>query len=109
MAVKDAYEANKDRAGLACSMKNAGVGVGLPDKGRAKAIVKDGMVELYTAASDIGQGCRTVFIQMMHNGTGLPLNKIKLSNGSTEDSPDSGTTSGSRQTLITGEAVKGVA
>ena len=42
-------------------MKNAGVGVGLPDKGRAKAIVKDGMVELYTAASDIGQGCRTVF------------------------------------------------
>ena len=109
LAVKDAYEANKDRAGLACSMKNAGVGVGLPDKGRAKAIVKDGMVELYTAASDIGQGCRTVFIQMMHNGTGLPLNKIKLSNGSTEDSPDSGTTSGSRQTLITGEAVKGVA
>ena len=46
---------------------------------------------------------------MMHDGTGLPVEKIDLSKGSTEDSPDSGTTSGSRQTLITGEAVKGLA
>ena len=109
LAIKDIYEANKGRAGLACAMKNAGVGVGLPDKGRARAVIKNGVVELYTAASDIGQGCRTVFMQMMHEGTGLPVEKIDLSKGSTEDSPDSGTTSGSRQTLITGEAVKGIA
>ncbi len=35
LAVKDAYESNPGRAGIACAMKNAGVGVGLPDKGRA--------------------------------------------------------------------------
>ena len=46
-------------------MKNAGVGVGLPDKGRAKLAVRDGKIELYSAASDIGQGCATVFVQMV--------------------------------------------
>ena len=30
LAVKDAYESNPGRAGIACAMKNAGVGVGLP-------------------------------------------------------------------------------
>ena len=52
-------------------MKNAGVGVGLPDKGRAKLVVHDGKVELYSAASDIGQGCATVFVQMVAETTGL--------------------------------------
>ena len=46
-------------------MKNAGVGVGLPDKGRAKLAVRDGKIELYSAASDIRQGCATVFVQMV--------------------------------------------
>ena len=65
LAVKDVYEANMDHAGIACAMKNSGVGVGLPDKGRAKVIIRDGKVELYSAASDIGQGCFTVFVQVM--------------------------------------------
>ena len=109
LAVKDVFEANRGRAGIACALKNSGVGVGLPDKGRARAEVVDGKLIVYTAASDIGQGCRTVFTQIVQTATGLPLEKIELSKGSTEDSPDSGTTSGSRQTLITGEAVRGLA
>ncbi len=106
LAVKDAYEQNPGRAGIACAMKNAGVGVGLPDKGRCKLVVKDGMVELYSAASDIGQGCATVFLQVLAETTGLPLSKIKNMGSNSEVAPDSGTTSGSRQTLITGEAVR---
>ncbi len=106
LSVKDVFEKNIGHAGIACAMKNAGVGVGLPDKGRAKIIVENGTAVLYTAASDIGQGCRTVFLQMMSSGSGLPYDAIRLEVGSTETSPDSGTTSGSRQTLITGEAVK---
>ena len=108
-AVKDAYEKHKGHAGIACAMKNAGVGVGLPDKGRAKIIIKDGLVELYCAASDIGQGCATVFIQMIVEATGLPRKKIRNMGCNSELAPDSGTTSGSRQTLISGEAVRGVA
>ena len=73
LAVKDVYEANMDHAGIACAMKNSGVGVGLPDKGRCKLAVRNGVVELYSAASDIGQGCATVFLQMLAEATGLPL------------------------------------
>ncbi|WP_191399627.1 selenium-dependent xanthine dehydrogenase [Flavonifractor sp. An306] len=106
LAVKDVYEANMDHAGIACAMKNSGVGVGLPDKGRAKVIIRDGKVELYSAASDIGQGCFTVFVQVMAQTLGLPKEKLKCMGANSELAPDSGTTSGSRQTLITGEAVR---
>ncbi len=105
LAVKDVYEQNADHAGIACAMKNSGVGVGLPDKGRCRLAVRNGVVELYSAASDIGQGCATVFLQMLAEATGLPLEKLRNMGANSEVAPDSGTTSGSRQTLITGEAV----
>ena len=105
-AVKDVYEQNAERAGIACAMKNAGVGVGLPDKGRAKLVVNDEVVEIYSAGSDIGQGCSTIFMQMVAQATGLPKKNIKTMPCGSEFAPDSGTTSGSRQTLITGEAIR---
>ena len=109
-AVKPYYDkAPKDSVGIACAMKNAGVGVGLPDKGRAKLVVEDGIVRIYVAASDIGQGCQTVFCQDVAEAANLPIYKIWYGVASTENSPDSGTTSGSRQTLVTGEAVRGAA
>ena len=106
LAVKEAYEANPGRAGIACAMKNAGVGVGLPDKGRAKLIVNHGVVELYSAASDIGQGCATVFVQIAAQTLGMKREQIHNMGSNSELAPDSGTTSGSRQTLISGEAVR---
>ena len=107
-AVKDAYEANYPNVGLACAMKNAGVGVGLPDTGRAKLIVNDGVIEIYCGASDIGQGCATIFIQMAAEALNLPKSKFKNMGCNSEFDPDSGTTSGSRQTLISGEAIRRV-
>ena len=106
LAVKDVYERNAGRAGIACAMKNSGVGVGLPDTGRCRLRVRDGAVELYAAASDIGQGCATVFLQILAQATGLPREKLVNMGANSEVAPDSGTTSGSRQTLITGEAVR---
>lgn len=108
-AVKEVYEKNMDHAGIACSMKNAGVGVGLPDKGRAKLVIEDGVCVIYCAASDIGQGCLTVFCQAVAETTGLSLSRIRNAVANTENAPDSGTTSGSRQTLLSGEAVRGAA
>lgn len=105
-AVKEAYDANYPNVGLACAMKNAGVGVGLPDKGRAKLIVNNGIIEIYCGASDIGQGCATVFVQMVAETLNLPKSKIVNKGCNSELSPDSGTTSGSRQTLISGEAIR---
>jgi aldehyde oxidoreductase len=108
LAVKDVYEKNKDRAGIACAMKNAGVGVGLPDKGRAKIVIEDGICNVYCAASGLGQGVATVFMQITGEATGLPFEKINIRRPNSENSPDSGTSSGSRQTLISGEAVRRV-
>ena len=108
-AVKDAYYAHPGRAGIACAMKNAGVGVGLPDKGRCNIRVEDGVAVVYAATSDIGQGCNTVFTQDVAEACGLPRRCIANGECSTENAPDSGTTSGSRQTVVTGEAVRGAA
>ncbi len=107
LAVRDVFEKHPGHAGIACAMKNAGVGVGLPDKGRAKLQVEKGDVVIYSAASDIGQGCLTVFCQDIAEITGLPMSRIRNAVSNTENAPDSGTTSGSRQTLLTGEAVRG--
>ena len=105
-AVREAYEQNAGHAGIACAMKNTGVGVGLPDKGRARLEVRGGVVEIYAAASDIGQGCATVFLQILSETAGLRRDQMRNMGSSSELAPDSGTTSGSRQTLITGEAVR---
>ena len=109
LAVLDVFEANPGRVGIACAMKNAGVGVGLPDKGRCNIRIEDGRAVVYSATSDIGQGCNTVFLQDVAEATDLPLARIRNGECSTEAAPDSGTTSGSRQTVITGEAVRGAA
>ena len=109
LVVKEAYEQHPGHAGIACAMKNSGVGVGLPDKGRARIVIENGSCVIYSAASDIGQGCSTVFCQIAAQVTGLPLKLIRNGKSNTENAPDSGTTSGSRQTLLTGEAVRGAA
>jgi selenium-dependent xanthine dehydrogenase len=109
-AVKPYYDEavkNGDPVGLACAMKNAGVGVGLPDWGRAKLIVEDdAKVHIYSGASCIGQGLGTVLTQMVVTNAGVRPEDIVYERSNTWIAPDSGDTSGSRQTLITGEAVR---
>ena len=101
----DAAVAAGKPVGLACAMKNAGVGVGIPDTGRVKLIVEpDGKLHIYSGASCIGQGLGTVLVQNVVEYTGLSRADIVYERSNTWIAPDSGTTSGSRQTLITGEA-----
>lgn len=104
-AVKDEY-LNAKYVGIGCAMKNAGVGVGIPDTGRVRLLIKDGKVHIFAGASCIGQGLGTVLMQMVGEVTGLSNDKIVYERSNTYEAPDSGTTSGSRQTLITGEACR---
>ncbi len=104
-AVKPYYEKAK-YAGLACAMKNAGVGVGIPDTGRVRLAVEDGKVHIFAGASCIGQGLGTVLTQMICDQTGLGHEDMVYERSNTYSAPDSGTTSGSRQTLFTGEACR---
>ena len=109
-AVKEEY----DRAwkagepvGIACAMKNAGVGVGIPDWGRCKLIVeRDGRLHIYSGASCIGQGLGTVLVQVVCTNTPLRREDVVYERSNTLIAPDSGDTSGSRQTLVTGEACR---
>ena len=104
-AVKPYYDKAK-YVGIACAMKNAGVGVGIPDTGRVRLVVKEGKVHILAGASCIGQGLGTVLTQMVCDQTGLSRDDVVYERSNTYDSPDSGTTSGSRQTLFTGEACR---
>ena len=102
-AIKPYYDKGK-YVGLACAMKNSGVGVGLPDTGRCRLVVKDGKIHIEAGASCIGQGLGTVLVQMCCEMLDLPRSAVVYERSNTFEAPDSGTTSGSRQTTITGEA-----
>ncbi len=104
-AVKPYFDKAK-YVGVACAMKNAGVGVGIPDTGRCRLTVEDGKVHIRAGASCIGQGLGTVLVQMCCDQLGLKQQDIVYERSNTFEAPDSGTTSGSRQTLITGEACR---
>lgn len=105
LAVKDVYEKSKC-VGIACCMKNAGVGVGLPDIGRCNLVVIDGKVHIRTSAACIGQGLGTILTQIICETTGLLPQQIILDLPDTKFAPDSGTTTASRQTVFTGEATR---
>jgi selenium-dependent molybdenum hydroxylase 1 len=105
-AVREAYESHPHAAGIACAMKNTGTGVGLPDTGRVKLKILNGKVVVLTSAACIGQGLATIATQIVNEATGLPIDRIEVGAPDTFLTPDSGTTTASRQTLFTGEAVR---
>ena len=92
------------KAGIACAMKNAGLGVGIPDTGRCRIGIKDGKVHLWSAAACIGQGMGTVMVQMAAQTLGVSVDQIVYHEPDTALAPNSGVTTASRQTLFTGEA-----
>ena len=92
------------KAGIACAMKNSGLGVGVPDVGRVRIEVSGGKLHLYSSAACIGQGMGTVQTQIVQETTGLPLETIVYHGPDTALTPNAGNTTASRQTLFTGEA-----
>ncbi|MGP1507565.1 MAG: selenium-dependent xanthine dehydrogenase [Sphaerochaeta sp.] len=105
MAVKDEFYSHP-HAGIACAMKNAGVGVGLPDYGRVRLEVKDGKVIIHCGGSCLGQGMCTVMKQIVCDVTGLERDKVVEEKANSFNAPDSGTSSGSRHTTVSGEAAR---
>lgn len=104
-AVKEVYESNPF-VGIACAMKNVGVGLGYPDIGRCKLNVVNGKLYIHVGAPCIGQGMGTVMLQIACKTTGLNISNLIFVNGRTNLLPNTGGTSASKQTLVTGEAVR---
>lgn len=104
-AVKEDFESGP-YAGIACAMKNAGIGVGLPDIGRCRLTIINGKVHVRCGAACIGQGMGTINAQMVCETTGISYDKIVVEAPDTAITPNSGTTTASRQTVFSGEATK---
>ena len=102
-AVKESFDKAK-HPGISACFKNSGVGVGLPDTGRCIASVEKGKIHLRSSAACIGQGMATVMLQMACESTGFPPDVFFVEPPDTVRTPNSGTTTASRQTVFTGEA-----
>lgn len=105
LAVKDVYE-QAEVAGISSFFKNSGVGVGLPDTGRCIISVEEGKIHVRTSAACIGQGMATVTTQIACETLNLPPEMIVAETPDTRRTPNSGTTTASRQSLFTGEATR---
>lgn len=105
LAVKDEYD-NNNIVGIACAMKNSGLGVGVPDIGRCILSIEGEKVHIRTSAACIGQGLGTILTQILCETTNLSPRDIIVDNPDTLLTPNSGITTASRQTVFTGEATK---
>ena len=104
-AVKDAFDNNK-HVGIACAFKNAGLGVGIPDTGRCRIVIRNGKAIIRTSAACIGQGVGTIATQILCETTELTPEFVYFDSPDTFKTPNSGTTTASRQTVFTGEATR---
>ncbi len=105
LAVKDLYRGAK-YAGIACGIKNTGIGNGVPEFGRARIRVeRDGRLTIYQGYTEMGQGLYTVLIQCACEVTGLDprLFDVRVD---TERPVDCGMTTASRATVMAGQAVR---
>ena len=91
--------------GIACGIKNSGIGNGVEEWGKARLVVEaDGSVSLYNGYTEMGQGLLTVLVQFAVEATGLPAAVFVPKVNSTFDL-QCGQTTGSRGTLFSGRAV----
>lgn len=98
-AVREVYKGSP-RAGIACAIKNTGIGNGLDDSGRAVIRVHDGgRVEVVVGFSEMGQGLLTVVRQVVVEETGLDPASIAVRTAS-EEKARCGMTTASRATAL---------
>jgi len=105
LALKDVYESSP-YSGIACAFKNSGTGVGNKDVGRCRLSIENGIVHILTSASCMGQGIATMCTHMLCQETGLNPALVFVDRPDTVRTPNSGTSTASRQTVLTGEAVR---
>lgn len=69
-------------------------------------LLADGSVILYAGTSDMGQGARTIFAQLVADAFGAPLEQISVVMGDTATVPFDLQTSASRSTVFMGTAIQ---
>jgi xanthine dehydrogenase molybdenum-binding subunit len=107
LAVKDAYYAARTRGravGVACGVKNSGIGNGVRELGKCRMVVEeDGTVSLHAGFTEMGQGLLTVLVQCAVEVTRLPAATFRP-RVETRFELGVGQTTGSRATMLGGRA-----
>lgn len=99
-------EGKKIGIGVASSYKNVGIGTGKSDgAGAAVELIENDRVLVKFGATENGQGSDTAMAIIAAKATGIDYDAIDILSSDTKYTPDSGVTTASRQTYITGNAV----
>jgi CO/xanthine dehydrogenase Mo-binding subunit/aerobic-type carbon monoxide dehydrogenase small subunit (CoxS/CutS family) len=93
--------------GVACAYKNVGLGEGLADSaGASVEVTCEGRVIARAGAAEVGQGLAGVVAQIAAEELGVDLSAVEVILGDTHQTLDGGATTASRQTFVTGNAVR---
>ncbi|MFN2149548.1 MAG: molybdopterin cofactor-binding domain-containing protein, partial [Anaerolineales bacterium] len=93
--------------GFAVAFKNTGLGGGASDKAAAEVeLYENGMIEARTSSAEIGQGLVSVLQMIAAEELGTDLNQVRVLLSDTDLTLDGGPTTGSRQTFVSGNAVR---
>lgn len=100
------------------NMKKRGIGIGTvlygignthqanPASAFLEWHIDDGTATVQTGCADIGQGSDSVLAQIVAETLGIEYEDVRVISADTDHTPDSGNTSASRQTWISGNACK---
>ncbi|NOX37907.1 MAG: selenium-dependent xanthine dehydrogenase [Calditrichaeota bacterium] len=104
LAVKDAFYSAK-YAGIACGIKNTGIGNGMPDEGKVKIEIQaPDRVIIHHGWTEMGQGVHTMAVQFFCQETGLPADIVEVRVDTIAKAP-AGMTTASRATSIIGNSL----
>ena len=93
--------------GLASSFRGVSLGAeGVDAAGIEVKLEVDGSAVIEAGIADMGQGARTILVQVIAEELGIPMEKITILPYDTSRVPDSGPTVASRATLMGGKAAQ---
>ena len=96
-------------AGIACGIKNVGIGNGMPEAGQAVVeITADARAVIHTGFTEMGQGFYTAMIQCLCEITGIDPRLVRTEVDTSHPTP-CGMTTASRATVLGGRAVQDAA
>lgn len=105
LAVKDLFQQSK-YAGIACGIKNTGIGNGMPDDGIVKIEIADeNKVVLHHGWTEMGQGVNTMAVQFLSDEIGINPNFIEVIVDTSKEAK-AGMTTASRATSIIGNSIR---
>lgn len=88
-------------------------GAGFTGSGEARlrgqatvAVARDGVFEVRSSSTDIGQGMLTIFTQIAADALGVGVEQVRTLQASTDQVPDSGPTVASRTCMVVGHVVE---